>query len=127
MPEARSPGNFHVFRDRSLTNTGHYSYECTASQQDRPYAARPSRTQQLLNPKLAPKLTNEAPKELVPKDFESEQIDSWAATSISIEFTNWLGLGLSVYHIDQPISTAQSSTGTTIRKRQKGASQKVVQ
>jgi hypothetical protein len=38
----------------------HYSYECTASSQDRPYAARPSRTQQLFNPKLVPKLTNEA-------------------------------------------------------------------
>lgn len=29
---------------------------CTASQQERPYISRPSRTQQLLNPKLAPKL-----------------------------------------------------------------------
>ncbi|OQO05322.1 hypothetical protein B0A48_09090 [Cryoendolithus antarcticus] len=43
------------------------SYECTASQQDRPYAARPSRTQQLLDPKLAPKLTNDAPKDLTTK------------------------------------------------------------
>ncbi|PHH64115.1 hypothetical protein CDD81_4990 [Ophiocordyceps australis] len=39
---------------------GHYSYECKASTQERPYAARPSRTQQLQNPKLVPKLTNEA-------------------------------------------------------------------
>lgn len=43
-----------------LINTGHFSYECTASNQDRPYVSRPSRTQPLLNPKLAPKIT-EAP------------------------------------------------------------------
>jgi len=35
---------------------GHFSYECTASKQDRPYVSRPSRTQQLLNPELAPKI-----------------------------------------------------------------------
>ncbi|KUI74160.1 hypothetical protein VM1G_09860 [Cytospora mali] len=39
----------------------HYSYECKTGLQERPYNARPSRTQQLLNPKLAPKLTNDAP------------------------------------------------------------------
>ncbi|KAI5857343.1 zinc knuckle-domain-containing protein [Durotheca rogersii] len=43
---------------------GHYSYECKASTQDRPYVPRPSRTQQFLNPKLAPKLTSEAPGNL---------------------------------------------------------------
>jgi hypothetical protein len=32
---------------------GHYSYECKATLQDRPYASRPSRTQVLRNPKLA--------------------------------------------------------------------------
>ncbi|KAM0344574.1 hypothetical protein ACHAPU_007348 [Fusarium lateritium] len=37
----------------------HYSYECKASTQERPYASRPSRSQQLRNPKLVPKLTNE--------------------------------------------------------------------
>ncbi|KIV99266.1 uncharacterized protein PV09_09036 [Verruconis gallopava] len=46
---------------------GHYSYECKAAPQERPYIARPSRTQQLLNPKLAPKLTNEAPDDLMQK------------------------------------------------------------
>lgn len=46
---------------------GHFSYECKASHQDRPYISRPSRTQQLLNPKLAPKITNSAPKVEVPK------------------------------------------------------------
>ncbi|QIW97380.1 hypothetical protein AMS68_002898 [Peltaster fructicola] len=54
---------------------GHYSYECTGSQQDRPYASRPSRTQQLLNPKLAPKLSNAKLVELVPSipDLKKEE------------------------------------------------------
>ncbi|PHH89117.1 hypothetical protein CDD83_6628 [Cordyceps sp. RAO-2017] len=38
----------------------HYSYECKASSQERPYVSRPSRSQQLRNPKLVPKLTNNA-------------------------------------------------------------------
>ncbi|KAF2721464.1 hypothetical protein K431DRAFT_224268 [Polychaeton citri CBS 116435] len=42
---------------------GHYTYECTAAQQDRPYMSRPSRSQQLSNPKLVPRLSNFAPKE----------------------------------------------------------------
>lgn len=46
---------------------GHYSYECKAQLQERPYKARPSRTQQLLNPKLAPKLTNDAPDDATRK------------------------------------------------------------
>ncbi|KAL4968989.1 zinc finger CCHC-type containing 10 [Aspergillus stella-maris] len=37
---------------------GHYSYECKVTAQERPYLARPSRTQQLQNPKLRPQLTN---------------------------------------------------------------------
>lgn len=37
----------------------HYSYECKASAQERPYVSRPSRSQQLRNPKLVPKLTND--------------------------------------------------------------------
>ena len=44
---------------------GHYSYECKAKAQDRPYKSRPSRTQQLLNPSLKPKLTTEVPNDLV--------------------------------------------------------------
>ncbi|KAF2662334.1 hypothetical protein K491DRAFT_686815 [Lophiostoma macrostomum CBS 122681] len=46
---------------------GHYSYECTVSAQERPYKPRPSRTQQLLNPNLKPKLTTDVPNELVRK------------------------------------------------------------
>ncbi|KAK7179193.1 hypothetical protein DPSP01_012093 [Paraphaeosphaeria sporulosa] len=44
---------------------GHYSYECTVSAQERPYKPRPSRTQQLLNPSLKPKLTEEVPSDLL--------------------------------------------------------------
>ncbi|KAJ9273447.1 hypothetical protein DTO212C5_521 [Paecilomyces variotii] len=43
---------------------GHYSYECKAPAQERPYISRPSRTQQLLNPDLRPKLTTEVPNDL---------------------------------------------------------------
>ncbi|KAH7026292.1 zinc knuckle-domain-containing protein [Microdochium trichocladiopsis] len=53
---------------------GHYTYECKASAQERPYVPRPSRTQQLFNPKLAPKLTNEAPPPLEKKEGLAGQI-----------------------------------------------------
>ncbi|PSS27340.1 hypothetical protein M430DRAFT_38122 [Amorphotheca resinae ATCC 22711] len=46
---------------------GHYSYECKTVIQERPYVSRPSRTQQLLNPKLAPKLTSDVPQDLLRK------------------------------------------------------------
>ncbi|KAH8596434.1 zinc knuckle-domain-containing protein [Bisporella sp. PMI_857] len=46
---------------------GHYSYECKAVVQERPYVSRPSRTQQLFNPRLVPKLTSDAPKDLLRK------------------------------------------------------------
>lgn len=46
---------------------GHYSYECKAVIQERPYVSRPSRTQQLLNPKLVPKLTSDVPNDLLRK------------------------------------------------------------
>lgn len=45
----------------------HYSYQCTSTVQDRPYIARPSRSQQLSNPKLVPKLTEATPPELQKK------------------------------------------------------------
>ncbi|KAE8445309.1 hypothetical protein EG329_013547 [Mollisiaceae sp. DMI_Dod_QoI] len=44
---------------------GHYSYECKAVA--RPYVSRPSRTQQLFDPKLAPKLTSDIPQDLLRK------------------------------------------------------------
>ncbi|RVX71424.1 hypothetical protein B0A52_04996 [Exophiala mesophila] len=40
-------------------------YECKAGNQDRPYVSRPSRTQQLLNPKLKPKLSSDIPNDLL--------------------------------------------------------------
>ncbi|KAB8068141.1 hypothetical protein BDV29DRAFT_162672 [Aspergillus leporis] len=40
-------------------------YECTVTAQERPYQYRPSRTQQLLNPKLRPELSTEAPNDLL--------------------------------------------------------------
>lgn len=42
----------------------HYSYECKATAQERPYTARPSRTQQLLNPRLLPELSEDVPNDL---------------------------------------------------------------
>ncbi|MCJ1351327.1 MAG: hypothetical protein MMC33_001311 [Icmadophila ericetorum] len=42
-------------------------YECKASAQERPYVPRPSRTQQLNNPKLLPKLLSEVPNNLLRK------------------------------------------------------------
>ncbi|KAH6698617.1 zinc knuckle-domain-containing protein [Verticillium dahliae] len=42
---------------------GHYSYECKEPAQARPYVPRPSRTQQLRDPKLLPKLTEATPNE----------------------------------------------------------------
>ncbi|KAF1997552.1 hypothetical protein P154DRAFT_578822 [Amniculicola lignicola CBS 123094] len=41
------------------------NYECTANAQERPYKPRPSRTQQLLNPQLKPKLMLENPNDLL--------------------------------------------------------------
>ncbi|PTU22433.1 hypothetical protein P175DRAFT_0507278 [Aspergillus ochraceoroseus IBT 24754] len=38
-------------------------YECKVSAQERPYMARPSRTQQLQNPKLRPQLSTEVPSD----------------------------------------------------------------
>ncbi|KAK1983514.1 hypothetical protein LZ30DRAFT_714163 [Colletotrichum cereale] len=52
----------HFITNIALTPTErHYSYECKEPAQTRPYVSRPSRTQQLRNPKLMPKLTNETP------------------------------------------------------------------
>jgi hypothetical protein len=53
---------------------GHYSYECKATAQERPYQSRPSRTQQLLNPKLKPKLTTEVPEDLLRKKGVADEI-----------------------------------------------------
>ncbi|KAM0250341.1 hypothetical protein ACHAQJ_008688 [Trichoderma viride] len=55
-------------RLRGLTlSVRHYSYECKAPTQERPYVSRPSRSQQLRNPKLVPKLTSDTPNPLEKK------------------------------------------------------------
>ncbi|KAK5724435.1 hypothetical protein LTR15_004480 [Elasticomyces elasticus] len=46
-------------------------YECTSAKQERPYVSRPSRTQQLLNPKLAPKFIEAPPRGAVEAKAES--------------------------------------------------------
>ncbi|KAJ5041187.1 uncharacterized protein L3040_005738 [Drepanopeziza brunnea f. sp. 'multigermtubi'] len=54
---------------------GHYSYECKAVIQERPYVSRPSRTQQLLNPKLQPRLmTSDAPLDLMRKKGIADEL-----------------------------------------------------
>ncbi|KAF2872418.1 zinc knuckle-domain-containing protein [Massariosphaeria phaeospora] len=53
---------------------GHYSYECTVTAQQRPYKPRPSRTQQLLDPKLKPKLTTEVPNDLLRKTGVADEL-----------------------------------------------------
>ena len=50
-----------------ISQPSSYSYECTAAKQERPYVSRPSRTQQLLNPKLAPKIVEATPKSRQPQ------------------------------------------------------------
>ncbi|KAG5936480.1 hypothetical protein E4U60_002524 [Claviceps pazoutovae] len=52
----------------------HYSYECKASSQERPYVSRPSRSQQLRNPKLVPKLTNDTPNPVEKKKGLADEI-----------------------------------------------------
>ncbi|KAI1425740.1 zinc knuckle-domain-containing protein [Xylaria sp. FL1777] len=55
-PSRSTPANVQC---QKCLKRGHYSYECKASAQERPYIPRPSRTQQLLNPKLVPKLASD--------------------------------------------------------------------
>ncbi|CAD0088775.1 unnamed protein product [Aureobasidium mustum] len=55
----------------------HYSYECKAQAQERPYISRPSRSQQLLNPKLKPKLANIAPTPtLTEQEYARPRLDT---------------------------------------------------
>ncbi|KAI1773503.1 hypothetical protein F4818DRAFT_422776 [Hypoxylon cercidicola] len=68
---------------------GHYSYECKASAQERPYVPRPSRTQQLLNPKLVPKLASDVQDTLQKKkgvaDEELAKIEAERAKKRNLE------------------------------------------
>ncbi|QDS76436.1 hypothetical protein FKW77_004408 [Venturia effusa] len=58
----------------------HYSYECKARPDERPYQARPSRTAQLKNPKLAPKLSSDVPNDLLRKKGTADEILASKAT-----------------------------------------------
>ncbi|CAG8885866.1 unnamed protein product [Penicillium egyptiacum] len=49
-------------------------FDCKASAQERPYVPRPSRTQQLLNPELMPKLSSENPNELLRKEGVADEL-----------------------------------------------------
>ncbi|RSL76599.1 hypothetical protein CEP51_009804 [Fusarium floridanum] len=51
----------------------HYSYECKAASQERPYVSRPSRSQQFRNPKLVPKLTNDKLNPLEKKEGVADE------------------------------------------------------
>jgi len=62
-----------VLCQKCLTR-GHYSYECKTAPQERPYKARPSRTQQLLNPKLVPRLTSDTPDSLQRKEGVADEL-----------------------------------------------------
>ncbi|OWT42696.1 zinc knuckle domain-containing protein [Pochonia chlamydosporia 170] len=60
---------------KTLTSLArHYSYECKASSQERPYVSRPSRSQQLRNPKLLPKLTSDTPNPLEKKAGVADEV-----------------------------------------------------
>src|ERR1700733_11871087 len=81
LKKDRTPPNdtHSVFHPRLTKSLRHYSYECKATAQERPYVSRPSRTQQLFNPKLAPKLSSDVPNDLLRKyvasiDFVQEML-----------------------------------------------------
>jgi hypothetical protein len=92
---------------------GHFSYECTASQTDRPYISRPSRTQQLANPKLAPKITNSAPVE-TPK-YVNYHFDSqyWSAANVTSEYPLQASSNPALLHVD---ASEASTTLTRLTK-----------
>ncbi|KAM0669212.1 hypothetical protein ACQRIU_002774 [Beauveria bassiana] len=69
-PSRSTPANVQC---QKCLKRGHYSYECKTTAQERPYVSRPSRTQQLRNPKLIPKLTNDAPNPLEKKKGAADE------------------------------------------------------
>ncbi|KAL2017643.1 hypothetical protein VTK56DRAFT_1911 [Thermocarpiscus australiensis] len=70
-PSKATPSNVQC---QKCLKRGHYSYECKAAPQERPYVPRPSRTQQLFNPKLQPKLSSEVPDVLQKKGVADEEL-----------------------------------------------------
>jgi len=69
-PSKGTPANVQC---QKCLKRGHYSYECKASSQERPYVSRPSRSQQLRNPKLVPKLTEATPNATEQKKGTADQ------------------------------------------------------
>lgn len=69
-PSKGTPANVQC---QKCLKRGHYSYECKASSQERPYVSRPSRSQQLRNPKLVPKLTEATPTATEQKKGTADQ------------------------------------------------------
>ncbi|KAI1435179.1 zinc knuckle-domain-containing protein [Xylaria sp. CBS 124048] len=71
-PSKSTPANVQC---QKCLKRGHYSYECKASTQERPYVPRPSRTQQLFNPKLVPKLaSDDAPAPAETKGIADQEL-----------------------------------------------------
>ena len=56
----------------TLSHIGHFTYQCKST---RPYVSRPSRTQQLENPRLLAKLKAEGqPSVEVPEEFKRKYV-----------------------------------------------------
>lgn len=96
----------------------HYSYECKAVAQERPYVSRPSRTQMLLNPKLVPKLTSDVPNDLLRKFVlipSRSYLESFFAPTklLSVPI---LSLSLSAI-LPSPVHDAGGSVGLSTVKR----------
>ncbi|KAF1346366.1 hypothetical protein EJ07DRAFT_84126, partial [Lizonia empirigonia] len=53
---------------------GHYSYECKASAQERPYKSRPSRTQHCSTRNSSPSSPTEVPSDLLRKKGVADDI-----------------------------------------------------
>ena len=78
----------------------HYSYECKAVAQERPYVSRPSRTQQLLNPKLVPKLNSDVPQDLLRKCvFYYSRIHCVVFSGFDLPYVLPLNIRFQFYHI----------------------------
>jgi len=88
---------------------GHFSYECQTATQSRPYTSRPSRTQQLVDPKLRPQITNTALEKEI-KSVALDTIERQRQRSHSEDITK-------VYSRKRSRSSSRSSSVSTISTR----------
>ncbi|KAL7410431.1 hypothetical protein BDY24DRAFT_178256 [Mrakia frigida] len=88
-----------VQRIQKCLHTGHYTYEC---KNDRPYAARPTRTQQLVKPSK-----REKPSVEVPEEFLSSSSSSSSGSSSSSSGSSSSGSGS-----DSDSDSGSSSSGS---------------